>query len=56
MFQTRGKYSKHAGNVSTALYSQRVAIPDKNNMRQVSATVSLKLRRLENCDLCHISA
>ncbi len=40
MFQTRGKYSKHVVNVSTALYSQRVANSRKNNnTRQVSATV-----------------
>ncbi len=41
MFQTRWKYSKHFANVSTAWYSQRVhlVIPDKNNTRQVSATV-----------------
>ncbi len=36
MFQTRYKYSKHVVNVSTAL-----PIPEKNNIRQVSATVEI---------------
>ena len=52
MLQTRCKYSKHVVNVSTGLYSQRVANSRKNinnNTRQVSATVRSVLIYARNC-------
>ncbi len=41
MFQTRCEYLKPMINVSTAVYSQRVANSKNNNTKHISATVLL---------------